>query len=381
MVLDTRNLHEDDDHPRSGDGAKAKRPSSQPDPGSDKAGVVGGNGPEEERRLEALIDEASNAVHMRERAEMIAALRSLVPGKKGIELLCDIVETEADPRRLIAAQMLGYHRQWLGDKAAVERVLSWASAERDPKVGAALMWILRGHEEVQSFLRHSMLSMAREAAIGFPLTASTLPSLIHALFVGRAPDLDRVLLEKLRTIGVELVPRVIDLVLAMDALPQDEELLSLFASLPQAPLFEMFIAGRGAPHFDVQQTEAEAARATMWHQVARIAENTLRRSPDAELIRYLVNRSARDDAFARRHASFVKAAVTNTDAIFGAEIIDDLERLTQGASEERLLRMAEMLVDLSAKLEQSQQAEALLDEWKRTSPDLKLKIYHLEQGL
>ena len=336
-----------------------------------------------EHKLESLIELASTAQHMRERTEAICALRLLVPGKKGIDLLCSIVESETDARRLVAAQMLGHHRHWLSSKSAIDRVVRWAMAEKDPEVGAALVWILRGNDEVEAFLLHGMIGMAREAALGLPLKTSTLPAMVRTLSVGRSPDIDRVLLEKLSGIGVELVPQVIDLVFQMEAFPEEEDLLPLFAALPQAPLFEMFIAGVGTPEWDSSQSDKEAARVVAWHRVARVAERTLRNSPDAELVRYLVNRSARDDTFARRHASFLKAAAMNTDALFGPEIIEDLERLTVDASEERLLRMAEMLMDLAAKLEErsGSQAEALLQEWKEKSPNLKLKIYHLEQGL
>ena len=376
MVLDAREFRDQsEDHQAS---AKTPKPAEKsPAQSSDPEPVA------EEHKLEALIEQASNAQHMRERAEAICTLRQLVPARKGIDLLCSIVEDKTDARRLVAAQMLGHHRQWLSSNVEIERVVRWAQTERDPEVGAALVWMLRGKDGVEAFLLHGMIGMAREAALGLAIKAETLPALVHALFLARAPDIDRILLEKLSAIGAELVPQVIDLVLETDSLPDEEDLLALFASLPQAPLFEMFIAGLGTPKWDPNQSDDETARAKAWHQLARIAERTLRRSPDADLIRYLVNRSARDDTFARRHAAFLKAAAVNTDAVFGAELIADLERLTTGASEERLLRMAEMLMDLTNKLEErsGSQAEALLDEWKQTSPDLKLKIYHLEQGL
>ncbi len=374
MVLDTRKLKKS-----AGVSAESEAPESG------ASGEAGASAPPatDELKLEALIEQASNAEHMRDRAEAVASLRTLVPGSSGIDLLCGIVESEGDSRRLIAAQMLGYHRQWLSGHASVERVARWAHAERDPEVGAALVWILRGRDAVQSFLLHGMIGMAREAALGLPVKANTLPEMIRALFVGRSPDVDRILLEKLSVINPELVTQVIDLVLEQETGFEEEVLAPLFACLPQPPLFDLFIAGHRTPEWDTSQGEKQTAAVKKWHQVARFAEQTLRRSPDADLIRYLVSHSARDDTFARRHASFLRAAMANTEAVFGSELIDDIERLTVGVSEERLLRMAEILMDLAAKLEEKSgtQAAALLREWKRKSPDLKLKIYHLEQGL
>ena len=70
----------------------------------------------------------------------MARLRSLVPSPEGVELLADIIESENDERRVVAAQVLGHHRQWLALSSGAERLLGWARAERDPEVGAALVW-------------------------------------------------------------------------------------------------------------------------------------------------------------------------------------------------------------------------------------------------
>ena len=47
------------------------------------------------------------------------------------------------------------------------------------------------------------------------------------------------------------------------------------------------------------------------------------------------------------------------------------------------VELSELLVELSGRLEgdSARRAEALLEEWKTRSPDLKLKIYHLQQGV
>ena len=48
-----------------------------------------------------------------------------------------------------------------------------------------------------------------------------------------------------------------------------------------------------------------------------------------------------------------------------------------------MARMARMLLELSHKLDAGigDRVDALLEEWKSKSPDLKLKIYHMQQGL
>ena len=101
-----------------------------------------------------------------------------------------------------------------------------------------------------------------------------------------------------------------------------------------------------------------------------------------DLVRHLVSNTARDDAFARRHAAFLEAA-GKTGAVFSPELLHDLARLTATASNEKLSRLAELLVELSGRLEgdSARRAEALLEEWKTRSPDLKLMIYHLQQGV
>ena len=53
------------------------------------------------------------------------------------------------------------------------------------------------------------------------------------------------------------------------------------------------------------------------------------------------------------------------------------------ASEERLVKMAGMLLELKTRLDRRAEpaAEELLEGWKGRSPALKLKIYHMQQGL
>ena len=71
------------------------------------------------------------------------------------------------------------------------------------------------------------------------------------------------------------------------------------------------------------------------------------------------------------------------DANSGADLVGHVERLTFGASEEKVARLAQSLVDLSTRLDGAavDKVHTLLKQWKSRSADLKLKIYHLEQGI
>jgi N-acyl-D-aspartate/D-glutamate deacylase len=76
--------------------------------------------------------------------------------------------------------------------------------------------------------------------------------------------------------------------------------------------------------------------------------------------------------------------MAGTRDTLGAEVLDDFERLTQGATEERIERMALLLMELIDKIaggESHSQALDLLEKWKSHSPALKLKIFHMQQGL
>jgi hypothetical protein len=75
--------------------------------------------------------------------------------------------------------------------------------------------------------------------------------------------------------------------------------------------------------------------------------------------------------------------VQRTDSSLGADLIGHLERLTFRASEDKVARLAQLLVGLSGQLEgeAGHRASLLLEDWKGRSAALKLKIYHLEQGI
>ena len=336
-----------------------------------------------DEELEHLLEQAVEAETTEEQAEAIAQLRALVPSDSGVAMLRAVVEDKSDPRRLVAAQALGFHRHWLGAKSGEEKLVEWARKEQDPEVGAAMVWGLRNREVVQEFLLHRMIGMAREAALGLPVSEDTVPAIVTALMVGRAPDSDRVLLEKLSTVQRRHVGIVIEQLVQWPAPVSTDELIQIVASLPQTALFEIFLEKKGMPEWDPQQRDEDADRARNWHQLAHLAERQLLSEPGEELVRQLVKRSAQDDTFARRHAAFLRAAMQSTEAVFGTELVGDLERLTGGASEERLARMAEMLLELKDKLDgkSNDQAKALLEVWQSKSPELKLKIYHMQQGL
>ena len=118
--------------------------------------------------------------------------------------------------------------------------------------------------------------------------------------------------------------------------------------------------------------------------MARLAAQLLQTHPAAPLIRFLVNRSVADEAFGRRHAAFLQRAMDSTREQIGPDVLDDLERLTVGASEDRVELMARLLMSLGDKIAgkgSRSQASDLLEKWKGMSPALKLKIFHLQQGL
>lgn len=386
MVLDIRYLRSDDDEigvpPVEHSGASQGNQTSQAPQALEVTAGPEAAGPAPGADLGGLLDRAAGDEDPAVRAAAVARLRSLVPSLDGVELMADIIESADEPRRVVAAQVLGHHRQWLAQKSAVERLVGWARAERDPEVGAALVWGLRNREAAAEFLLHPIAGMAREAAMGVPIGDGTIDAVVHTLVVGRSPDIDRILGEKLRALRSGLVPQVIDLALSWMGEAGSEEISSVMAHLPQVPLFRIFIQGEGVPQWRADQTAEDSQRARTWHQLAGLVEAALLAAPGPDLVRHLVSNTARDDAFARRHAAFLEAA-GKTGAVFSPELLHDLARLTATASNEKLSRLAELLVELSGRLEgdSARRAEALLEEWKTRSPDLKLMIYHLQQGV
>lgn len=393
MVMDIRNLARDkrknsvtagsmEASTETATGADAA--SSQNWPKSELADVSADeSGAEPQADLEQLLTQLSEA-GTAEQAEAAAQLRVFVPSDEGIEKLCAIVEDAADLRRLPALQILGFHRRWLASRSQVERVLVWARVEEDPEAATAIAWTLRGREVLKEFLLHPVVGVAREAALGIPVGPATLHCLLDALLVGRGPDIDRILTQRLTSLHVSLTEPAVEHILAAADRVTTDALTHVLAQLSPQPLFELFVEGRSRPAWTAEPSQEDTRSLQQWHHVARMASQILLQSPSGELIRYLVNRSAADDTFSRRHASFMKAAMGNTRDVIGPEVLDDLERLTVNATDDRLERMARMLMDLSDKIaggEIHSHVSDLLEKWKSRSPALKLKIFHLQQGL
>jgi hypothetical protein len=317
--------------------------------------------------------QASNAA---EQARTLLQLRLSVPSEEGIELLRNIVDT-ADARRLLAAQMLGHHRIWLATAAGVRHQVALARDETDPAVAAALVWGLHQCDEVAEFIGHADAHVAREAALATPISRRTLSPILAAFRAEGRPEVERILLHKMQQIHPSLVRYLVDLL--VEGSWGDRALRGLFASLPQMPLFELFLDGRQPAAW----AQGDAERARFWQRLVRLVSAVLVECPGTELMRYMLSRSGDDESFARRHAQLLRSAVQRADADLGAALVGHVERLTFGASEDKVIRLAQSLVDLSVRLdgEAANKVNSLLEEWKSRSADLKLKIYHLEQGI
>ena len=335
--------------------------------------------------LEQLLERAVRGSTPKEQARAVEQLRQIIPNPEGVELLWEILASEGDPRRLLAAQLLGHQRQWLSERFRLKQLLDLARRERDAAVGSALVWCLRQRDEICVFLRHQTESVAREAALGLPVNGKTLPHLLKALLTGPKPgsrpeiwsEIERVLLSKLRSIHPSLVRDLLNLLLEREWDESGNRLISLFECLPQLPLFEFFLEERQLPGWNPQQ-EADATRARSWQQCARTARQVLEQKPTRELLRHLLARSGEDEAFARHHGQFLRGVMHGADP--DLDLITHFERLTFRAAEEKVARLAQLLVELSGRLEgeAGAQAASLLEDWKSRSPDLRLKIYHLQ---
>ena len=122
----------------------------------------------------------------------------------------------------------------------------------------------------------------------------------------------------------------------------EEALRGLFASLLQIALFELFLDTRHPAVWAL--ADAESAR--FWQRLVRLASDVLVAEPGCELLRHLLSRSGDDEAFARLHNSFLRDVVRRADVNSGADLVGHVERLTFGASEEKVARLAQSLVDL-----------------------------------
>lgn len=327
--------------------------------------------------LAEWLAECLQASDATEQARTLLQLRLSVPSEEGIELLRRIVADTTDARRLLAAQMLGHHRIWLATATGVRHHVALARDETDSAVAAALVWGLHQCDEAAEFIGHADAHVAREAALATPISRRTLSPILAAFRAEGRPEVERILLHKMQQIHPSLVRYLVDLL--VEGSWGDQALRGLFASLPQMPLFELFLDGRQPAAW----AQGDAERARFWQRLVRLVSAVLVECPGTELMRYMLSRSGDDESFARRHAQLLRSAVQRADADLGAALVGHVERLTFGASEDKVIRLAQSLVDLSVRLdgEAASKVNSLLEEWKSRSADLKLKIYHLEQGI
>ena len=302
-------------------------------------------------------------------------LQRLVLNADDLDQLLTIAEDSDDSRRLAAIDVLSRHRSWLASLGMLRRIVRLAHKEHDRGPAAALVQALRQCDEVAQFLTSKERAVAREAAQGVPISRQTLAPIAAALAAGLPADIAAVLLDKIRRTHPSMVPYAVDCLLK--CAPNESLLRAFLAHLPQVPLCALFVEA-GLP-----QTMASAAQARAWQQAARMATEVLQEAPSAKLLRHLLSKSSEDAAFARSHARFLRGIAQRADSSLDADLIGHFERLTSGASEDKVARLAQLLVGLSRRLDgqAGQQAAALLENWKSRSASLKLKIYHLEQGI
>lgn len=296
-----------------------------------------------------------------------APAHRLVLSTDDLDQLLTIAEDSGDSRRLAAIGTLSHHRSWLASLRMLRRIVRLAHQEPDPRLAAALVQALRQCDEVAQFLTSKERAVVREAAQGVPISRQTLAPITAALAAGLPADVAAVLLDKIRRTHPSMVPYTIDCLLKCG--PNESLLRAVLAHLPQIPLFSFFVEA-GQPQ-------------TMASQAARIATEVLQEAPSAKLLRHLLSKCGEDAAFARTHARFLRGIAQRADTALDADLIGHFERLTSGASEDKVARLAPLLVGFRGRLDSQagQQAAALLENWKSRSASLKLKIYHLEQGI
>lgn len=297
----------------------------------------------------------------------------LVLSADDLEQLLTIAEDSGDSRRLAAIDILSHHRSWLASLRMLRRIVRLARNEHAPRPAAALVQALRQCDEVAQFLTSNERAVVREAAQGVPISRQTLAPITAALTAGLPAAVAAVLLDKIRRIHPSMVPYAIDCLLKCG--PSESLLRAFLAHVPQIPLFAFFVEA-GLP-------QAMASGTSVWQQAARVATEVLQAVPSAKLLRHLLSKCGEDAAFARTHARFLRGIAQRADTSLDADLIGHFERLSTGASEDKVARLAPLLVGFSGRLDgqAGQQAAALLENWKSRSASLKLKIYHLEQGI
>ncbi|MBT6147540.1 MAG: hypothetical protein HOH74_19035, partial [Gemmatimonadetes bacterium] len=267
--MDIRNLHVAGDDERKGAADQAIDPVVAPTTEPPTAPRV------DLEELLSLLAQGEGA----QQVQAAEQLRVLVPSDAGIERLCEIVEDSTDVRRLPALQILGFHRQWLAKSSQLERVLVWVRGEDDPEAATAIAWMLRGREVLQQLLLHPVAGVSREAAIGVPVGAATLDALLDALLVGRSPDVDRILTQRLSTLHPSLAASAVDHILGVADRVTGDALSHVLGCLPQQSLFELFVEGRSRPAWTAEPSAADTEGLQRWHHVARQASQVLLRAP------------------------------------------------------------------------------------------------------
>ena len=291
-----------------------------------------------------------------------------------LEQLLAIAEDSTDSRRLAAIDTLSHHRSWLSSLRVLRRIVQLAHQEHAPRPAIALVQALRQCDEVAQFLTSKERAVAREAAQGVPISRQTLAPITAALAAGLPADSTAALLDKMRRTHPSMVPYAVDCLLQCG--PNESLVRAFLAHLPQIPLFALFVEAGQPQTISPTQTR-------VWQQAARITTEILQQAPSTKLLRHLLSKCGEDAAFARSHARFLHGIAQRADTSLDADLIGHFERLTSGASEDKVARLAPLLVGLSGRLDgqAGQQAAALLENWKSRSASLKLKIYHLEQGI
>ena len=328
--------------------------------------------------INKLLNEYSQAGSLCDLSKALFNIRQSVPAAQGFEVLYKIAANPHDSRQLLAAQILGYHREWLTVSNGLHRHLELArNTKLNLKVIRALVWGLRQREEILEFVEHPSDIVAREAVLGVPLARRTISTILDLVRKSFSSELTSTVLVKLRQIHPSLMLFVRDTLIGN--VWSENALRGLFSVLPQIPIFELFINEEKI----VGGVDLEIEKSTRWHNVRRIAKEVLSSDPTGELLRFLLTSSGDDEEFSRRHNAFVRSAIKSVDGGCGEQLIDDLEVLTRGASEEKVFRLAQNFVELGSRLEgeDAKKIQAILDEWKSRSVELKLKIFHLEQKI
>mgnify|MGYP001338348604 CR=1 FL=1 len=325
-----------------------------------------------------LLKEYSKCGNFQDVKAVLLKIRQSIPTKNGIKILHKIVIDPHDSRQLVVAQILGYHREWLNVSNGIRVHLDLIrKTKNDSSVTEALVWGLRQREEISEYLLHPSESVAREAALGVPLGRRTIFPILDRIRKSSSSEITRILLLKLRN----LHPSLMQFVLA--ALVEDTwtegAVIKLFSALPQTSVFDFFIDKEvvvGDLTFDIGKN-------SRWHSAVRIAKEVLISDPSSELIKVLLVRSGDDELFSRRQAAFTRSVMRSVGGESGRELMKDFKTLTLGASEEKVFRLAESLVELGSRLdgESAKKIQAMLEEWKSRSAALKLKIYQLEQRI